>query len=64
MVEKAKKVCKNCGYLTNSKECESCNSKEFLPKYKGRAIIVNLKESEVAKKIDAKKQGNYALKYG
>ena len=64
MAEKARKVCKNCGYLTTSKECESCGSKEFLPKYKGRAIIVNLSESEIGKKINAQKEGNYALKYG
>lgn len=58
-----KKVCKECGRLTDEKECPYCGSRQLLDKYKGNVIVFNAKESEVAKKLNIKDNGNYALKY-
>ncbi len=58
-----KKVCKDCGHLTIEKICPYCKSTQLLEKYKGNVHIVNVKESEVAKKLDLTDNGEYALKY-
>ena len=63
MVEK-NKACKECGYLTLEKECPSCKGKVFLEKYKGKVLILDSKNSTVAKKLDIKNNGAFALKYG
>ena len=59
-----KKVCKSCGFLTTEKECPICNSNQLIEKYKGRAVILNVKESIIAEKLEIKNNGQYALKYG
>ena len=59
-----KKVCKECGRLAeNELICPNCKSKTFLEKYKGRVLIIDAKNSEIAKKIQAEHNGNYAMKY-
>jgi len=58
-----KKVCKKCGLLTTEDKCPMCNSNQLLDKYKGRAVILNAKESTVAEKLEIKNNGQYALKY-
>ncbi len=63
MVEK-KKACKECGYLTLEKECPNCGSNQFVEKYKGRVVVLNAKESEIAEKLEIKNNGQFALKYG
>lgn len=63
MAEKDR-VCKQCGFLTTSKECESCGSNQFLDKYKGKVIVFKGEESEIAKKLNIKNSGKFALKYG
>ncbi|MDA3855485.1 MAG: DNA-directed RNA polymerase subunit E'' [Candidatus Woesearchaeota archaeon] len=62
MVNK-KKVCKECGFLTEEKNCPNCKSNQLQEKYKGTVYILDAKESEVAKKIDKSNKGIYALKY-
>ncbi len=63
MASDKKKVCKSCGYLTRENVCPVCNSNSFAEKFKGRVLIVNSKESEIAKKIGKEVNGQYALKY-
>jgi len=58
-----KKVCKECGRLVTENICKVCNSNKLLDKYKGNVIVVNAKESIVAKKLNIKDNGNFALKY-
>lgn len=62
MVKKYK-VCKECARLTEDNQCPVCNSNQLVDKYKGRVLILNGKESEVAKKLNIEDNGNYALKY-
>ena len=58
-----KKVCKECGFLTEEKSCPNCNSANLQEKYKGSAYILNSEESEIAQKLNKKNKGIYALKY-
>lgn len=58
------KVCKECGYFTSETKCPNCESENFVDKFKGTAYIFNMKESEIAEKINAKTNGKFALKYG
>ena len=58
------RVCKECGYMTSQNKCPNCESDQFIDKYKGKAVIFDVKKSHVAEKIEAKQKGVYALKYG
>lgn len=61
---KKEKVCRNCGHLSELDKCPLCENVVFLDKYKGKAIILNAKKSNVAKEIKAEHNAKYALKYG
>lgn len=63
MAEKDK-ACKNCGCLTNEKECPTCKSKQFVEKFKGKAILLEATNSIVADKMEKKVNGKFAIKYG
>lgn len=58
------KVCKQCGFLTQESECPNCGSKYFLDKFKGRVLILDPVNSDIAEKLDIKTNGKFALKYG
>jgi DNA-directed RNA polymerase subunit E" len=60
---KKKKVCKVCGRLTEENKCPICPSSQLLEKYKGTAVILDAKRSEIAEKLEIKDNGEYALKY-
>jgi DNA-directed RNA polymerase subunit E" len=57
-----KKACKDCKTITTQKECPQCGSKSLSEKYKGNVIILDEKNSEIAKKLNIEKKGDYALK--
>ncbi len=57
-----RKVCKKCKIFVKGSECPICKGKELTTSWKGIAIILNPEESEIAKKINAKVEGKYALK--
>ena len=58
------RVCKNCGKLVvEERECPACKSNQIVDKYKGRVVVMDVKKSEIGKKINAKQNGNYAIKY-
>ena len=58
-----RKVCKKCKYvITKGDECPLCHSRDFSENPKGRIIIVDVNKSEIAKKLDIKQQGEYAIK--
>lgn len=58
-----KKVCKECGFLTEEKECPNCKSNQLQEKYKGIVYILDAENSNVAEKLNKKNKGIYALKY-
>jgi len=59
----SKKICKHCGYITEEKACPACHQSGFADKFKGKALILDAKNSIVGTKIGAKINGQYALKY-
>lgn len=43
-------------------KCPNCGSKELTDSSKGRVVILNPEKSEVAKKLNMKEKGNFAIK--
>jgi len=59
----AKKACKECNTLyERDDKCPKCGSTESTESWKGRVVILNPEESEVAKKLKIKEKGTYAIK--
>jgi len=58
--EKACKICRAI-YLEEDK-CPKCGSKEFTEGFKGRIIISNPEKSELAKQLEIKEKGEFAIK--
>ncbi len=58
----ARKACKICKTIYEGDKCPKCESKESTESWKGRVIILNSEESEVAKKMKIKEKGTYAIK--
>jgi len=56
------KACKHCNLLYNGDSCPKCGSKESTEGWKGRVIILNPEQSEIAQKIKIKEKGAYAIK--
>ena len=59
---KGKKVCKNCKIFVEDDKCPLCQGTQFIENWKGRIIVLDVEQSKIAKKIDIKKKGTYALK--
>jgi len=57
-----KKICKNCKYLVEGNVCPICKKNQFTDTMKGRIIITDSEKSEIAKKLDLKVKGEYAIK--
>lgn len=58
----ARKVCKSCKVFVEGVECPLCKGNQFSLTWQGRINIIDANKSEIAKKIDAKSKGEYALK--
>jgi len=58
--DKACKICKTI-YETGDK-CPKCGSKESTEGFKGRIVVLNPEKSEIAKKLNLKDKGNFAIK--
>ena len=56
------KACKMCNRVYGGDKCPACGSKEFTDNFKGKTIILNPENSEVAKKLNIKEKGTYAIK--
>ncbi|MEM4263710.1 MAG: transcription elongation factor subunit Spt4 [Candidatus Woesearchaeota archaeon] len=57
-----KKVCKKCKIFVEGEECPLCKGNQFVTNWKGRLNIIDANKSEIAKKIDIKVKGEYAIK--
>lgn len=57
-----KKACKKCKILVEGEECPLCKGNQFVTNWKGRIHIIDANKSEIAKKIDIKSKGEYAIK--
>ena len=56
------KACRVCNRIYEGDKCPSCDAKESTESYKGRVVIVNPEKSEIAKNLDIKEKGNFAIK--
>lgn len=57
-----KKACKKCKSIYIGAKCPKCGSEESTDAYKGKIIILNEEQSEIAKNIKIKEKGEYAIK--
>jgi len=61
---KRTRVCRSCRRFTQEKECPVCKSSNLSPSWKGMAIILDKENSEVAKVLNIKENGKYAVYVG
>ena len=57
-----KKVCKKCKLFVDGSECPSCKGNQFSNNFQGRLFIIDPNKSQIAKKVDIKVKGEYAIK--
>lgn len=57
-----KKACIRCKIMVKGNECPICKGTDFTTSWKGRIIIEDVEKSEVAKKLNIKEKGEYAIK--
>ncbi len=57
-----KKVCKKCKIFVDKDVCPICKGNQFTTIWKGRITILNAEKSEIAKKLELNKEGEYAIK--
>ena len=57
-----RKACKICKRIYEGDKCPECSSQEYTEDFKGRIMVFDAENSEVAKKINIKKSGLYAVK--
>ncbi|VVB93299.1 Transcription elongation factor Spt4 [uncultured archaeon] len=60
----AERVCKDCHRLIKEKytACEDCKSTTFTTDWSGYVVIIDPLKSQIAKKLNIKLAGSYALK--
>ncbi len=58
----AKKACKNCKLLLEGNECPLCKTSNLVTNWKGRMIFLDVNKSQIAKKLNIKAKGEYAIK--
>jgi len=56
------RACKICKTLHEEDKCPKCASKEHTEGFKGRIVVINPEKSEIAKKLNLKEKGNFAIK--
>ena len=56
------KVCRKGKIFVSGPKCPKCGGTDFSDSHKGKVIILDPEESEVAKKLDIKDKGTYAIK--
>ncbi len=57
-----KKVCKTCKIFVEGNECPLCKGDQFVTNWQGRINVIDADKSFIAKKIDVKAKGEYAIK--
>lgn len=57
-----KKVCRKCKIFVKGNECPICKETEFSESWQGRINVIDMNKSDIAKKINIKQPGEYAIK--
>lgn len=58
----SEKACANCHYLTKDNVCPRCKSSSLSEDFGGLVILFDPEESAIAKAMNVKEKGRYALK--
>ena len=57
------RACKVCRTIYEGTEaCPECGSKEYTESFKGKIQMLNPEKSEIAKKLNIKNKGKFAIK--
>ncbi len=56
------KACKACKAVYEGAKCPKCGSVEGLEGFKGKVAIINPEQSEIAKNLNMKEKGFFAIK--
>lgn len=59
---KGKRVCKKCKVFVEEDKCPICQGTQFITSWKGRVVILDPEQSEIAKKMSIKNKGIFAIK--
>jgi len=59
MVDRA---CRNCRIITDGTACPECKSTDLSDDFSGVVIILDPESSEIAKLMNIKKKGRYAVR--
>jgi len=60
----AAKACKRCKCIHEGTKCPLCESEESADNFKGKVIVIKPEESEIAKNLQIKQKGKFAIKLG
>ncbi len=58
----SEKACRECHKISYGSICPECKSKNMSDDFLGLAIIFDPEDSEIAKAMNVKKKGRYALR--
>lgn len=56
------RVCRTCKIITDESACPICKGLDLSDDYSGLLIILNPKDSQIAKRMEIEKEGRYALR--
>lgn len=56
------KACKDCRFISNGPVCPNCKSTNLSDDWSGLVVVMDPSVSEVAKRMDIKAPGRYALR--
>ena len=56
------RACKICKTIYEGDKCPNCGSQEYSEDFKGKIIILDPENSEVAKNMKIAKKGTYTIK--
>ncbi|MFH0987174.1 MAG: transcription elongation factor subunit Spt4 [Candidatus Micrarchaeota archaeon] len=60
----AEKACKTCRRVLTGDKCPICVESQLTANWKGFVVVSNPEKSEVAKMLEIKAPGKYALRLG
>ena len=61
-LETSEKACTNCHFITKENVCPKCRSTSFSGDYSGLVVMFDPDDSAIAKAMNIKEKGRYALK--
>jgi len=56
------KACKECRTIYEGPKCPKCGSSESSDRFKGRVVILDPEQSEIAKNLGINEKGQFAAK--